>query len=739
MHLHISRVRREDKTYEYGQLVESYRRDDGMPTQRVVAQLGRLSALEIDNLRAALQASRGGQRLVIERRRLPQETSFARPTQNLRYLDLAVLLQLWRQWGLDTLLEQLLPRGQSEVAPADVVAALVLQRCADPGSTLFSERWFPRSALPELLGIDPGNFNNTRLHRVLEQLDEVTPSLMGRLPRLYLEPERGTFATLFLDITDARFVGQGPELAEKAKTKEGVVKRKVGIVLLCNEHGYPLRWHVIAGKKAEPSAMHPLLDEVRGLPWLGTTPVVCDRAVGTSSDIGKLLGRGLHVVTALRSNEYGAYTGAIPHRCVADLEPTPERPTTRVDPCRTEAARRVEQAGMQCVTETLYVLDLGVVQRDAPLAQERAGATDRASQAMAMAQRLDAMVERGEADSLASAARRMGVTIGNHKRGRTLLQLDRGLQQDILDGKAAALSVHSLCRIARIEGTAAQRRAFDQLLMGRPRRTAMAAVPGSPASAPSELEPEPSGLRVRAVATFNPQRFVDERRNAQRLLQNVQAYVTKLNDKLARPRGKRTPRAIELELDRMLRHQHLLDVFRVQVHPHDIGGGVMRYRAQLELDAQRWHQRRRYDGFSLLVAHPEVSMSASALCQLYRAKDTVEKDFQVIKSFIKLRPIWHRSDAKVRAHVTVCMLALLLERTLDRRLQDMTAVMALQALTTCCLNRFEDGAGNSHYAVTQPDAEQRTILGKLQLQDLAEGADLIEGLRPRRTPVASTR
>jgi hypothetical protein len=731
MHLHISRVRRGDKAYEYGQLVESYRRDDGMPTQRVVARLGRLTALEIDNLRAALQASRGGQRVVLAHRRLPKEASFARPTQNLRYLDLAVLLQLWRGWGLDTLLEELLPQGQSEVAPAEVLAVLALQRCVDPGSTLFSERWFPRSALPELLGVAPSSFNNTRLHRVLEQLDEVTPSLMGRLPKRYLEQEQGAFAALFLDITDARFVGQGPELAEKAKTKEGVVKRKVGIVLLCNEHGYPLRWHVIAGKKAEPSAMHPLLNEVGGLSWLGTTPVVFDRILGTSSDIGQLLGRGLRFVTALRSNEFGAYTGAIPHRCVADLEPPLERSETRVDPWMTEAARRVEEAGMQRAAETLYVLDLGVVQRDAPSVQGLAVATDQVSQAMAMAQLLEAMVQRGDADSLASAARRMGVTMSTHKRGRALLRLDRGLQQDILDGKAAALSVDSLRRIARIKEAAAQRRAFDQLLVDRQRSVAETTVPVSPASVPSDQAREQSVLRVRAVASFNPQRFVDERRNAQLQLQNVQTYVIKLNDKLSRRRSKRPARAIELELDRMLRHKHLLDVFRVQVHEHDIGGGVMRYRAHLELDAQRWHQRRRYDGFSLLVAHPEVSMSAIDICQLYRAKDTVEKDFQVIKSFIKLRPIWHRSDAKVRAHVTVCMLALLLERTLDRRLQDMTAVMALEALTTCCLNRFEDGAGKSYYVLTQPDAEQRGLLRKLQLQDLAEGADLIEGLRPR--------
>jgi hypothetical protein len=730
VHLHISRVRREGKTYEYCQLVESYRRADGMPTQRVVARLGHLTPLAIDNLRAALQASRGGQRVVLERRGLPKDASFARPLQTLRYLDLAVLLQLWRRQGLETLLGELLPRGQSEVAPADVIAALTLQRCVDPGSKLFSERWFPRTALPELLGIAPSSFNNTRLHRVLEQLDEVTPSLMGRLPRLYREQEHEAFGALFLDITDARFVGHGPGLAEKAKTKEGVIERKVGIVLLCNEHGYPLRWHVIAGKRPEPPAMHDMLNEVRGLEWLGTTPLVCDRAMGTSSELGKLLGRGLRFVTALRSNEFGAYTGAIPYKCVADLEPALELSESRPDPCLAEAARRIEQAGMQCAAETLYVLDLGVVQRDAPLAKDMAAPTDRAGQAMAMARAIEAMVQRDDADSFASAARKMGVTLGTSKCYRYLLRLDRGLQQDILDGKAAALSVNSLYRLARIQDkdAAAQRRAFDQLLVSRRRRRA---APSSPAPVQPDQEPEPVALRVRAVAYFNPKRFVDERRKAQLLLQTVQGYVTTLNDKLSGLRSKRTRHSIEIELDRMLRHRHLLDVFHVHVQDYDTGDGVMRYRAHLDLDVPRWRQRRRYDGFSLLVAHPDVSLSAVELCQLYRAKDTVEKDFQVIKSFIKLRPIWHRSDAKVRAHVTVCMLALLLERTLDRRLQDRAASMALEALTTCCLNRFEDGAGKSHYVVTQPDAEQRELLRKLQLQDLADGADLIEGLRPR--------
>src|SRR5688500_4911241 len=116
MYLQVSRVRRNGKTYEYARLVESYRRPDGMPTQRVIANLGQLSGLELDNFRAALEASRSRQRVLAERK-VPRGHTPARPVQNLRYLDLAVLEELWRAAGLDALLSELMPRGDAEVAP----------------------------------------------------------------------------------------------------------------------------------------------------------------------------------------------------------------------------------------------------------------------------------------------------------------------------------------------------------------------------------------------------------------------------------------------------------------------------------------------------------------------------------------------------------------------------------------------------------------------------------------------
>ena len=186
MQLRISRRSADGKIYEYAQLVESYRREsDGMPMHRVVANLGTLSPVQIENWRTTLEAGRHGRRVAVTRSARTSAEAVPKILANLRYLDVAVLLKLWDEWGLTARLEELMPAGEAEVAPAVVVAALSIQRCVDPGSKLYATQWFPKSALPELLGIAPVAYNNTRLHRVLENLERVTPLLMGKLPRRY--------------------------------------------------------------------------------------------------------------------------------------------------------------------------------------------------------------------------------------------------------------------------------------------------------------------------------------------------------------------------------------------------------------------------------------------------------------------------------------------------------------------------------------------------------------------------
>ena len=114
----------------------------------------------------------------------------------------------------------------------------------------------------------------------------------------------------------------------------------------------------------------------------------------------------------------------------------------------------------------------------------------------------------------------------------------------------------------------------------------------------------------------------------------------------------------------------------------------------------------------------------------------VEKDFQCIKSVLKLRPIFHRSDLKVLAHVDLCMLALLLERSLEDQLtnagQKQTAAFAIDRLATCHLNLMKPGEGGPYfYSVTEATREQRRLLKALGLSHLTDDDAVASAVTPR--------
>ena len=130
--------------------------------------------------------------------------------------------------------------------------------------------------------------------------------------------------------------------------------------------------------------------------------------------------------------------------------------------------------------------------------------------------------------------------------------------------------------------------------------------------------------------------------------------------------------------------------------------------------------------------HPDLPHSALKLAQLFRAKDAVEKDFQTIKSAVKLRPIYHRTDPKVQAHVTLCMLALLLQRTLEHLLCKAKCRLSFQAaieiLRTCHLNRVHKTANaQTIYLKTAETVAQREILEALDLVPFCGSCDRLPG------------
>jgi hypothetical protein len=730
MQVRATTIKRGGKTYQYAQLVESYRREsDGVPVHRVVANLGRITdPVEIDNLKAAFAANRSGQRLapVVASAADPGGATarLRRPQAILRYLDVAVVVEMLRELGLTEELARLMPREGSCVAPERIVTALVAQRCLEPRSKLAAVRWFPRTALPELLAVSPAQFNNTRVHRVLEQLESTEKELMRALSRRAHE-QHGRFATLYLDLTDTWFEGDGPDLAKRGKTKEGLVRQKIGIVLLCDEQGHPLRWEVVQGGSGEGPQMVQMMRTVQQVPWIEGTPIVCDRALGCTAYLRQLLAADVQFLTSLSKPEFDSYGVKLPSRVLADL-PAP-RLEDEIDQCTAQAVARARQTDLIELGEDLFYTDLGLV--DLPVDETAPrDALKLCSEALRIGLSLLESVACRKFSTHAAAARALGLSAETGHQHRILTRLDPDLQELVLAGQVDGHTAHQLFKVASLADRAEQRAAFAKLL-GQPPAPNRAVQ--SPLSQPRPRPTQPQ--RVRAVAYFNPQVFARQRWLAQSKMDELHRCVSELNQRLANPHSHLKPQGALRLIEERLRHHDLLNVFEAKTELVTVGSESL---AQLTLtrNEAQWQRRRSFDGFSVLVAHPKVERSAAALTRTYRAKNAVEADFHVIKSVIKLRPVRHRTDPKVRAHVALCMLALYVQRELTAQLQKdgISAEQAIEQLEPCRLSVYRaKGVTGDAYVLPQIAPEEIAILRRLRLTRLVEPRELRAALTPR--------
>jgi hypothetical protein len=254
----------------------------------------------------------------------------------------------------------------------------------------------------------------------------------------------------------------------------------------------------------------------------------------------------------------------------------------------------------------------------------------------------------------------------------------------------------------------------------------------------TEDDQQPIGP-LRLVAYFNPQLFVDIRRRTTEHCEKLQRHVEDFNADLASAKRTRTYDATYRKFAREVERLNYRDTFDIELTPITVtssaGCQIGSFQGTITRKEEVWQRRRRYDGFVLLLGHHELPQTAQELVNFYRIKDTVEKDFQAIKGLIKLRPIYSYTDPKVQAHVTICMLALLVQRVLDNRLREenlaLTAASCIDVLKTCHLNqrRSQD---QPLYDITQPDAAQRQILKVLGLEHLGQDAHLRDRIKPRR-------
>lgn len=87
---------------------------------------------------------------------------------------------------------------------------------------------------------------------------------------------------------------------------------------------------------------------------------------------------------------------------------------------------------------------------------------------------------------------------------------------------------------------------------------------------------------------------------------------------------------------------------------------------KLSINQAKIKQEERLDG-KYLLATSDAHISAEDTALGYKNLLEAERGFRDLKSSLLLRPIFHRLEHRIRAHVLLCWLALLLVRVAERR------------------------------------------------------------------------
>src|SRR6266508_2299416 len=134
---------------------------------------------------------------------------------------------------------------------------------------------------------------------------------------------------------------------------------------------------------------------------------------------------------------------------------------------------------------------------------------------------------------------------------------------------------------------------------------------------------------------------------------------------------------------------------------------------RLAIDRRKVAAEERLDG-KYLLSSSDPDLAAEEIALGYKNLREAERSFRDLKTTLELRPVFHRLEHRIQAHVVVCWLALLLIRIAERTTGHSWRRIAteLQRLHLVTL----EGEAGTVQQTTQPSDTQRTILAALEIE-----------------------
>jgi len=233
-----------------------------------------------------------------------------------------------------------------------------------------------------------------------------------------------------------------------------------------------------------------------------------------------------------------------------------------------------------------------------------------------------------------------------------------------------------------------------------------------------ERKTDPPRTRAQEVPSGNPETRVividsDERRGyeqakREQAMERARQRLERLKERVASGDLKR-PEKIGAAVERIMQRYHGYRYF-----DWTLKGGLLEFS---ESEA-RLGREKKIEG-RYVIATSEQGLSVLDAVAMYKGLTDVEGGFRQLKDVMAMRPIYHQVEPRVKAHIFVAALALLVQRLLGRRLEeagvDLSPARAMQALSTVRLVTFHLEGQPERRGITGGCPDARRVLKALKL------------------------
>jgi len=298
---------KDGKQHSYWSVVETVRTADG-PRQRTLCYLGELNGSAHARWQKTVEVfNEQGEstqlKLFPSEAEAPDDANVARVLvkkvrveRTRRFGDCYLGLELWKRLQLDEFLAQHLDGDDADVPWSRVAAVLAINRLCDPGSELAVEQhWYPSTALEDLLHIEKGKINDTRLYRCLDHLLPLKTQIEQHLKQRYGELFQAEFDVLLYDLTSTYVEGMAEE---NSMMKRGYSRdhrpdcEQLVLALIVNPEGLPFSYELFDGNRADVTTLKTILRTVERKHGKARRVWIFDRGVVSEENLATVRQHG---------------------------------------------------------------------------------------------------------------------------------------------------------------------------------------------------------------------------------------------------------------------------------------------------------------------------------------------------------------------------------------------------------------------------------------------------------------